>query len=174
MRDGCSSQYFETYPIHIYLTFEKTDSFMYQIVWNVGPSVYSPLIFCTHLLLVVRQISQSIHWIPREQAASKNLWTKMCMYWDTSEKWGLSYIHPEKWVYHILFTEKRGESYTWQRWKRGPFGTHIHTMSYIESSPPTPSTSLNPSVLPPTPPSLSHTHTPRGDARFWQILMLDF
>ena len=25
--------------------------------------------FCTHLLLVVRQILQAIHWIPREQAA---------------------------------------------------------------------------------------------------------
>ena len=35
-----------------------------------------PLILYTHLLLIVRQILQSIHWIPREQAATKNRWAK--------------------------------------------------------------------------------------------------
>ena len=58
----------------------------------------------------------------------------MCMYRDTSENWA---FHIQKiGANHILFAEKRGQSYTWQRWKRGPFGTHIHTMPYIGSYPP--------------------------------------
>ena len=36
-------------------------------------------------------------------------------------------------VIHILFVEKGGQSYTWQRLKRGSFGTHIHPMPYIGS-----------------------------------------
>ena len=55
---------------------KKTDPFIYLIVRNVDLLIYCPLIFYTHLLLVVRQIEQSIHWKPREQAASKNLWAK--------------------------------------------------------------------------------------------------
>ena len=84
----CASQYFKTYPTtpFIYLAFEKTDPFIYLIIRNVDLFIYCPLIFCTHLLLVVRQISQWIHWIPREQAASKNLWaTNICIYQDVGK-----------------------------------------------------------------------------------------
>ena len=49
----------------IYLAFEKTDPFIYLIIQNVDLFIYCPLIFCTHFLLVVREISQSIHVIPR-------------------------------------------------------------------------------------------------------------
>ena len=63
----CASQYF---------AFEKTDPFIYLIVRNVDLFIFCPLIFYAHLLLVVRQIWQSIHWIPREQTASKHLWAK--------------------------------------------------------------------------------------------------
>ena len=45
----------------INLAFEKTDPFIYLIIQNVDIFIYCPLNFCTHLLLVVRQISQSIH-----------------------------------------------------------------------------------------------------------------
>ena len=39
-------------------------------------------------------------------------------------------------VIHILFVEKKGgQSYIWQRWKRGPFGTHIRSMPDIGSYP---------------------------------------
>ena len=38
------------------------------------PFIY--LAFYNHLMLIVRQISQSIHWIATEQAAWKNLWSK--------------------------------------------------------------------------------------------------
>ena len=49
------------------------DLFIYLIIRNVDLFIYCPLIFCTHLLLVVRQIQQSVHKIPREHAASKTL-----------------------------------------------------------------------------------------------------
>ena len=62
-----------------------------MIIRNADLFIYCPLIFCTHLLLVVRQISQSIQWISREQAASKNLWAKIYAYTRMSEKWGHSY-----------------------------------------------------------------------------------
>ena len=49
----------------IYLAFEKTDPFIYLIIQNVDLFIYCPLIFCTHVLLVITQISQSVHVIPR-------------------------------------------------------------------------------------------------------------
>ena len=49
----------------IYLAFEKTDPFIYLIIQNVDLFIYCPLIFCTHFLLVITQMSQSIHVIPR-------------------------------------------------------------------------------------------------------------
>ena len=39
-------------------------------------------------------------------------------------------------IYFLL--KKGGQSYTWQCWKRGLFGTHIRTMPYIWSYPPLP------------------------------------
>ena len=57
------------------------------------------------------------------------------------EKLGLSHRNPEKngsFMYFLL--ENGGESYTWQRWKRGSFGTHIRTMPYVGSYPPPPHT----------------------------------
>ena len=56
---------------------------------------------------------------------------------------------------HILFVEKKGgQSYTWQRWKRGLFGTHICTMPYIGSYPAPPSP---PPPSPPPPPPPPHS-----------------
>ena len=42
---------------------------------------------------------------------------------------------------------KGGLSYTWQCWKRGPFGTHIRTMPYI-GNPPTHPSSPSPHPTP--------------------------
>ena len=56
---------------------KKTDLFIYLIVRNVDIFIYWPSIFFTYLLRIGRQIARSIHWIPREQAASKNLWSKL-------------------------------------------------------------------------------------------------
>ena len=134
-----------------YLAFEKTDQFIYLLIQNVDLFIYCPLIFCTHLLLVVRQISQSVHWIPREQAASKSLLANnMCIYQvytRLSEKWGLSHRNPEK----------SGHSYTFN-WKKGPIiylaalkngairQAHPYYAIYRK--------------LPPPPPPHTHTHTP--------------
>ena len=49
----------------IYLAFEKTDPFIYLIIQNVDLFIYCPLSFCIHFLLVITQISQSVHIIPR-------------------------------------------------------------------------------------------------------------
>ena len=114
----------------IYLAFEKTDPFIYLVIRNADLFIYCPLIFL-YPFIAGRQISQSIHWIPREQAASKNLWAKIFAYTRMSEKWGLSHKNPEK--YFLM--KKGGQSYTWQRWKRGPFGMHSRTMPYIGSYP---------------------------------------
>ena len=49
-------------------------------------------------------------------------------------------------VIYFLF-KKGGQSYTWQCWKRGLFGTYIRTMSFIGSYPPP-----TPTTPPPSPP----------------------
>ena len=93
--------------------------------------------FCTHLLLLVRQILQSIHWIPREQAASKISEWKICAYTGMSEKMG-PFIYQSRKIGSVIYllSKKGSQSYTWQRWKRGPFGMHTCTMTYIGSYPP--------------------------------------
>ena len=99
---------FQNLPLSYTWPLKKTDPFIYLIIQNVDLFIYCPLIFCTHLLLVVRQISQSIHWILREQAASKNLWAKY-MHIPGCQKNGAFHIGIQKnRVIHILFVEKRG------------------------------------------------------------------
>ena len=91
---------------------------------------------------------QSIHWIPREQAASKSLSEKICAYTRMSEKVG-PYMYQWRKIGPVIYflSKKGGQSYTWQRWKTGPFGMHICTMPYKGSYPSNP---LSP--LPPPPP----------------------
>ena len=111
------------------------------IIWNVYPFIYCPLIFCTHLLLVVRQILQS----SREQATSKISEWKICAYTGMSEKEG-------PFIY-----QKLGQSYTFCRKK---------VASHIPDSAEKGSHSARTSVLchilcltplpPPTPPSSSN------------------
>ena len=68
-----------------------------------------PFDFYTYLLLVVGQISQSIHWIPKEQAASKNLWAKnICIYRDVRKAGPFTYESRKIRPAIILFVEKRG------------------------------------------------------------------
>ena len=66
-----------------------------------------------------------------------------------SEKVG-PFIYQSRKIGSVIYflSKKGGQSYTWHRWKREPFGTHIHTMPYIGSYPP-----------PPLPPQ-THTHNP--------------
>ena len=60
----------------------------------------------------------------------------MCIYLDV-RKMGPFTQESRKIGPFIYFLLKKGaQSYTWQRWKRGLFGTHIRTMPYIGSYPP--------------------------------------
>ena len=62
----------------------------------------------------------------------------MCIYQDV-RKMGPFTKESRKigpFIYFLL--KKGGQSYTWQRWKRRLFGTHIRTMPYIGSYPPPP------------------------------------
>ena len=65
---------------------------------------------------------QSIHWILREQAASKiSEWKiHVCAYTGMSEKIG-PFIYQSRKIGSVIYflSEKGGQSYTWQLWKRG-------------------------------------------------------
>ena len=69
-----------------------------------------------------------------------------------SEKRGLSNVNQEKSGQSYNLLKKGGYSYTWQRWKRRPFGTHIFTMPYVESYPSRPPLHPPPPPPPPTSP----------------------
>ena len=91
----------------IYLALKKqTGPFMYLIVQNVDLFIFYPLMFYTHILLVVRQISQSIHWIPkRTSSLEKSLrekYTHLSGWWKS----GAFHIQIKKnRVSHILFVK---------------------------------------------------------------------
>ena len=77
----------------------------YSYTWSSKMLTYSYTAFWLVYSFIARsrQISQSIHWIPREQAASNNLWSKrIYAYTRMSEKWSLSHTNQEK----------SGQSYT--------------------------------------------------------------
>ena len=112
-----ASQYFETYPIHIPGLWKKKkkkkkkkkNGPIYILdrpkCW---PIHILPFDFYTILLLVVRQISQLVHWIPREQAAFKKYLSKnIGIYWYV-RKVGPSTYKSRKIGSVILFVEKRG------------------------------------------------------------------
>ena len=96
-------------------------------------------VFVTIYFWSLKQIMQSIHWIPGEQAASKISEWKICAYTWMSEKVG-PFIYQSRTIGSVIYilSKKGGQSYTWQRWKKWPFGTHIRTMPYIGSYPPYP------------------------------------
>ena len=95
----------------IYLAFEKTDPFIYLIIQNADLFIYCPLIFCTHLLLVVTQISQNIIEYYENKQLRKISERKICAYTRMSEKWGLSHRHPEKSGHSYTFCLKKGGLY---------------------------------------------------------------
>ena len=49
----------------IYLAYIKKNPFIYLIIQNVDLFIYCSLIFCTHFLLVITQISKTIHIKPK-------------------------------------------------------------------------------------------------------------
>ena len=62
----------------------------------------------------------------------------MCMYWDTSEKWGLSYTYPEKQGQSYTFCWKKGADHILGSAEKGAI-RHAHPYyAYIESISPPP------------------------------------
>ena len=104
-----------------------------------------PFDFCTHLLLVVRQISQSIHWIlntKRTSSLENSLSEKY-----VCQKNGAFHIGIQKnRVIHILSVEKRGPVIYLAALKKGAI-RHAHPYYAIYRK------------LHPPPPTHTHTHT---------------
>ena len=80
-----------TWPLkkqtHSYTWSSKMLTYSYTALW----------FFLYSFLLVVRQISQSIHvWYQEDKQARKISERKKCAYTRMSEKWGLSHRNPEK------------------------------------------------------------------------------
>ena len=105
-----------------------------------------PFDFCTHLLLVVRQISQSIHWIlntKRTSSLENSLSEKY-----VCQKNGAFHIGIQKnRVIHILSVEKRGPVIYLAALKKGAI-RHAHPYYAIYRK-----------LHPPPPPPHTHTHT---------------
>ena len=133
----------------IYLAFGKKDPFIYLIIQNVDLFIYCPFIFCAHLLLFVRQISQSVHWIPKEQALRKISEWKICAYTRMSEKWGLSHRNPEKSGHSYTFCWKNEANHIPGSAEKGGI-RHAHPYYAIYRKLPARS---------PQPPPPPHTHT---------------
>ena len=85
-----------------------------------------PFDFYTHLLLVVRQLSQSIYWIPREQEVSKNRWTKNIRIYRDVRIAGPFKYEPRKIGSVTLSWWKKGANHIpGSAEKRWPFGTSV-------------------------------------------------
>ena len=110
---------------------------------NVDLFIYCSLTFCTHFLLVITLISQSIHVIP--SSLEKSLSEKY-VHIPGCQKNGAFHTGIQKnRAIHILFVEKRGPIIYLAAQKKGAIQ---HTHPYY---------AINRKLPPPPPP---HTHTP--------------
>ena len=120
----------------IYLVFEKKWTHSYTRSSEMLTHSYTTRwffvpIYCWYL---DKYCSQFIEYQKNKQP-KKSLSEK---YTGMSEKVGPFIYQTRKIGSVIYFFSKKG-SYTWQRWRRGPFSTHIRTMPYIGNYPaPTP------------------------------------
>ena len=131
----------------IYLALEKIDPFIYLIIQNVDLFIYCPLIFCTHLMPVVRQIhSQFIEY--QENKQPRKISERKYVYIPSCQKNGAFHIGIQKnRVFHILFIEKRGPIIYLSALKKGAI-RHAHPYYAIyRKLPPRP-----PPPHPPPPP----------------------
>ena len=132
----------------IYLSFENTDPFIYLIIQNVDLFIYCPLIFCTHFLLVVRQMSQSIHVIPSRISSLEKSLSKKYVHIPGCQKNVAFHKGIQKnRAIHILFVKKRGPIIYLAALKKGAIRhAHPHYAIYRKLPPPP--------YTPPTPTSL--------------------
>ena len=107
-----------------------------NLVWVCDPEFqnidlfkYCSLIFYTHLLLVVdRYCSQFTEYQENKQPKKFYEQKNIHIYRDVRNVGPFTYKSRKKWVSHILFVEKRKLIIYLAALKKGPFGTHIHTM----------------------------------------------
>ena len=127
----------------IYLAFEKNGPIHILDQTKCWPIHYCPLIFCTHFLLVITQISVNSYNTKMISSLEKSL----------SEK----YVHipgchigiQKNRAIHILFVEKRGLIIYMASAEKGGYSARILCHIYIGSYPPAP---LSPPLPPPPPP----------------------
>ena len=102
---------FEIYPIHIPGLLKNRPIHILDRP-KCWPIHILPLIFYTHLLLVVdRYRSQFIEYQENKQP-KKILWAnKIYAYTGMSEKWGLSHTNQEKWGQSYTFCWKKGANH---------------------------------------------------------------
>ena len=129
----------------IYLAFEKMDPFIYLIIQNIDLFIYCPSIFCTHLLLVVRQISVNSLNTKRTSSLEKSLSEKY-VYIPSGQKNGAFHIGIQKnRAIHILFIEKRGPIIYLAALKKGAIRhAHPYYAIYRKLPPPPPPTPAAP------------------------------
>ena len=132
----------------IYLAIEKTD----LIVQNVDPFIYCPFTLYPFIAGGYTNIAVNSLNTKRTSTLDKTLSKKKkYTHIPGCQKCWAFHIQIKKnrvTCSHILFVRKRGPIIYLAVLKRGLFGTHIRTMSYIGSYTP--------------PHTHTHTHTPRG------------
>ena len=148
-----SGVYMGTWPLK-----KRTHSYTKSSVW---PIYILPFDNCAHLLLVVRQIPQSIHWIPWQQAASKKSLSEKYVHIPGCQKSGAFYISIKKnRASNILFVEKKGVNHIPDSAEKGNHSTRIsvpfHNRKLPSSSPPHP-----------PPPHHHHTTTTTTSREYW-------
>ena len=126
----------------IYLAFEKTDPFIYFIIQNIDLFIYCPLIFCTHLLLVVRQISVNSLNTKRTSSLEKSLSEKYVHIPGCQKNGAFHTGIQENRVIYILFVEKRGPIIYLAALKKGAIRhAHPYYAVYRKLPAPTPTPS---------------------------------
>ena len=94
-----------------------------------------PFIYCPFILYPFIAGIKSIHWIPRKPAVSKNLWSKKYTHIQGCQKSEDFHTRIQKKIGSVIYflLTKGGLIMYLSALKKGPFGTHIRTMPYIES-----------------------------------------
>ena len=120
----------------IYLAFEKMDPFIYLIVQNVDLFIYCPLIFYTHLLLVVdRYRSQFIEYQENQQPQKTMSEKNIRIYRDVRKVGPFTYESRKMGSVIYFLLKKRGLIIYLAVLKKGAI-RHAHPYNAIYSYPP--------------------------------------
>ena len=153
MWHGCASQYFETSPIHISGLWKNGPIHILDCP-KCWPIHILPFDFFTHLLLAVRQLSQSTRWMPREQEAPKNLWSKNIRIYRDVRKVGPFIYESRKIGSDIYFLLKKGCYHIPGSAEKVGHSARTSVLFHIkEVTPPPPPTLPSPPRPPPPPTS---------------------